>query len=677
MIIYYRYTTQTPEPVEFGIKTLEKALREKNIPVYLEWLHRYIPGGSVPGVVASVKRLEGRSREAYEIKKEDGCIFVTGYGDVGAMYGLFELAETVRFRGIDSVSEVQSSPFLEKRGIKFNLPFQSYAEGDPFAGNQETVKSWDFWQDYIDFLALNRYNCLSLWSENPFELLLELTKYPDASDVSKDERKRSRDLFTKILKHAKSRGIETYVITWNLRISPGIARGLGLPEEIAADHYGDRSVGLRQHQEVIKDYFREAVKTMMLTFPQLTGIGTSNSEELVGTAEEREQWVVETYLEALKELEYPVPFIHRTNMSNGSIAQDMFLSKYREAPTYISWKYSNAHMYSHPEPRFEELFGAWGDQDMDELNVLYTVRNDDFHNLRGCDAAFISDYIRGMKKPWIRGFYWGADCYIWAGEFQHARNSHIQWEHAYQKQWLQFSMLGRLSYDPELPENRWTDIFASLYGGSTGKAVYMGLTAGVRMLCAVNRLFWIDYDFQWHPETLLSRDGFKTILDFMDGTAMPGVGVMGIKEYTAAQLAGKACEGETPVQIFEMIKIQLASLEAAIKETEADSEACAGELNCILADLYGWLYLGRYYLCKFKAALELVFYRSTGEEVRKAAALSYLEQGKAHWKQLAEVGASHYLPYYMPRVAQTFGWGLYTDEVERDIDLAKSVKPLN
>jgi bacterioferritin (cytochrome b1) len=49
------------------------------------------------------------------------------------------------------------------RGIKFNLPFQPYTDGEPFQKNIETCKDIGFWKNYIDFLAMNRYNCLSLW----------------------------------------------------------------------------------------------------------------------------------------------------------------------------------------------------------------------------------------------------------------------------------------------------------------------------------------------------------------------------------------------------------------------------------------------------------------------------------------------------------------------------------
>ena len=48
-------------------------------------------------------------------------------------------------------------------------------------------------------------------------------------------------------------------------------------------------------------------------------------------------------------------------------------------------------------------------------SVLYTVRNDDYHTFRCGDPGFLIKYIKGMKKPYVHGFYWGAtDIYgVW------------------------------------------------------------------------------------------------------------------------------------------------------------------------------------------------------------------------------------------------------------------------
>ena len=671
MRFYCLGSGQMEDTLRFGIKILEDAFREKGITLFREKLSMLLPGCVERALAVKTEPSDGHSAEGFSITKSGELIVVTGYGAVGAMYGLFEIAEAVRLYGFEHIEVCAREPFMQKRGVKFNLPFQPYADGDIFQKNKETVKDMMFWRSYIDFLALNRYNCLSLWSENPFEYMVDIAKYPNASDYSTDERRKMRELFTEIFAHAKSRGMEIFIITWNIRISPGIAGGLGLPEELGERDHDRRSIGLRQHNETIKDYFREAVKTLVLSYPDLTGIGTSNSEEMTGSPAEREEWVAETYLAALSELGHQIPFIHRTNQSSGVIAQEMFLNNYKCDEKYVSWKYSNAHMYSHPRPQFEDIFDAWGEMDLSGIKVLYTVRNDDFHNLRGCDPAFIAEYIRGMKRPYVDGFYWGADGYMWAGEHQHFPDNHIQWNYAFEKHWMQFEMIGRIAYDPDVPKSIWEEKFIQRYGKAAGPALYNGLCAGVRLLCAVNRLYWINYDYQWHPETLLCTTGFKSIYDFMDGRAMPGVGVMGMSEYIEVGEAG-ANGRETPAQILEIIRRELAVIEEAVSIIDG-IQTCSGDMECVAYDVKGWYSLGSYYHCKLRAAMELLYYKLNVDTRHKEKAVLLLEEALIHWEKLSYIGSQHYLPYYMARVRQMFGWSYYIAEVKQDIERAKAL----
>lgn len=71
--------------------------------------------------------------------------------------------------------------------------------------------------------------------------------------------------------------------------------------------------------------------------------------------------------------------------------------------------------------------------------------------------------------------------------------------------------------------------------------------------------------------------------------------------------------------------------------------------------------------------MKLLRYQQNQNTLKKAEAVELLKQAAVYWEQLAEIGARHFLPYYMGRVNQYFGWGLYTEEVERDIRLAEQL----
>jgi hypothetical protein len=693
MIIYYDRESET---VNFGVATLKQAYEKKSV-FYLEKPLKSFTGKvSEKSIVASYRCAADAEEPdriksgGFEIKVEGKIIFITGGDHVGLMYGLFDAAETIELFGVDAIRDKLENPFMKMRGIKFNLPFEPYTNGDPFERNIKTCKDISFWKKFIDSLALNRYNCLSLWSEHPFHMMFRLEKYPETCPYPDGELQIYKQLFKFILGYAKSRGIDVYIITWNIRLSSFIAKGLGLPEEfgngyktginyIPTDFYhSEKSMYqyydyTRQQLDVVKDYFKECIKTLVMTYPDLKGLGTNAAEEMAGSAEERHQWVTDVYIQALNEIGSKLPFIIRTNCGNGKVAKDVVLDHYSGNEKYISWKYSNAHMYSHPLPQFEKLWNAWDGVDINDIKIIYTVRNDDFNTLRWGNPDYIKAYVKGMQKPNVHGFYWGSDGYLWGEDFQHVPNGHKTWKYDFEKHWYQFSLLGRIGYNAELDDRIWEARFRKCYSEQWGSSFYSAMKNVSEIIPAVNRLFWIDYDFQWHPESLLSRKGFKSILDFVNGTPMPGIGTIGIREYVALKLAGGTIKGETPEDIIEILKASVSKAELLVESLEKDipAEYLGGDILCTLSDIKAWCRLGEYYYNKFSAALELAFFEKTGEAQYRENAVFHLKEGLVCWKKLSEIWAEHYMPYKMARTGQIFGYSYYTYEVEMDIRLAE------
>ena len=671
MNVYY---DETDSCIAFGVSKVIEALRGRGILALERRLWKLPAEVTLESVILSTAKdrvhedANVAEAEGFVIKRQGPAIYVTGADPKGAMYGALDLAEQIQLCGVDSVAEKAEAPFLSMRGIKFNLPWEPYANGDPFVSNDETCWDMGFWRDYIDMLAMNRYNCLTLWSRHPFHLMFRLDKYPDTTPLSDAELERNMRFFRDLFGYARSRGIDTYIITWCVDVIPQVIKGLGLPPHFAS-HRTSHSV--RQESEPIKDYFRECVKTLLRTYRDLTGIGTSGSEEMVGDALVRERWVAETYLEGVKQSGRTVPFIHRTNQQSGKPIKDLFVNHY-PGQTYISWKYSNAHMYSHPKPIFDKLWGAWEGVNMDEVKVTYTVRNDDIHTLRWGDPEYVREYVINMRKPYVHGFYWGADGYMWGVDFQHADSDHKRWKYDFQRHWYQFALWGRISYNPGVKEEIWRSHFHQRYG-KAGDDLFSGLVAASKIVPAVNRLFWINYDFQWHPESCLSRRGYKTINDFVEGSPMPGSGVVSIKDYVQALCEGRTPEGVTPQDIMD--ELEQSSQEAgkicgSVRD-RLKSEELDGELECLLLDMEAWSYLGFYYQEKFAAAVSLSEFQETGDEEKKKEAVRSLQRARDWWVKLGGVWAQHYKPYLMARTKMTFGWPLYIRQIEQDIEIAK------
>lgn len=682
----------TDPVVSFGVEQIKTSLKRKGV----YFVERFLEHGAVPlpqkGIV--VRKTDGRGgapaeAESFRIRRSGGRISIEGPDSRGVMYGCLEWAERLaRGKDLRDGEEVAQKPALAIRGIKFNLPFVPFDEGDPFALNEETCLDPEYWKAFIDMMALSRYNCLSLWSEHPFHLMVVSPKYRAANPYSDAEIERNIRFFREIFRHAQNRGIDIILFTWNIRLIPEAARGLGLPESVG--DYGNmrdvfhHRVGkplnrFRMQSDIIRDYFREMVLQLLITYPELKGLGTSASEWMDGDGYEREQWIVDTYVEAIRQSGRDIWFIHRTNMQNaGREIRELVQNRFDPQKFFISWKYSNAHGYSHPRPQFETLWKAWEGVDLEKTQVLYTVRNDDVFTLRWADPDYVREYVRGMMKPYVKGFYWGADGYLWGRDFQHVDHGHKTWRYDFERHLLQFQLWGRLSYDPTAGDPVWIHLMEEQYGPDHAPMFLEGLKRASRMVCAVNRLYWEDYDFQWYPEGCLSQTtGFKTILKFVDGVPMPGVGVMGIAEYARAERDGnleQAVSGyeETPPDIIRLLERMSAETEKIADRIDASlGELRGSHAECTLLDLRAYVEWGRYYACKFSAALELNRYRLSGEERHRRKAVRRLEDAARHWEMLGHYWSLHNTSYFMPRVKRTFGYPLYLRDVRNDIELAR------
>ncbi len=681
--------------VRFGADSLKQSLKKKNI-YYVEQYEKHRIGlNPSQGILVrkldefSVEIAQYLGNDGFSIKRNGALIIIEGVHSRGIMYGCFEWAERILLgKNLKEGEEILQKPALSLRGIKFNLPYAAFDEGDPFLENEKTCMDMDFWRPYLDMMAMNRYNCLSLWSEHPFHLMVVSHKYRNANPFSDEQIQKNIHFFKELLNYAANRGIDVYLFTWNIRLLPEVARGLELPETVGDfgnmyDHLIHR-VGtslnrFRGQTEIIKDYFREMILQVLITYPELKGIGTSASEWMDGTGYEREQWISDTYIKAIKESGRKTPFIHRTNMQNaGKEIKDLIQNQFDQKDFYISWKYSNAHCYSHPIPKFEDRWNAWEGIDLETTQVLYTVRNDDVFTLRWGDPDYIRSYVKGMIKPYVKGFYWGADGYIWGNDFQHIDHGHKTWNYDFEKHLFQFQLWGRLSYNPEIDDRVWELLLSDIHGQDHSGQFLEGLRYASKIIPAVNRLFWLDYDFQWHPESCLSQvSGFKTILDFVDGNAMPGVGVMSIKEFAAAEVDGtlKDCMNqfqETPIDIINILSESADRVQAICSRLSCS----LGDFNtshnqCTLLDLQSWIELGRYYLCKFQASLELNRFSLNGNLQHKSLAISFLEQASTHWERLGHYWSLHNKPYFMARVKMTFGYPYYLENTKKDIELAK------
>ncbi len=117
--------------------------------------------------------------EAYTIAVKGKNITVTGGNGTGILYGSLALAEDlrngVRLQNIQARSE---SPKLPFRAIKFDLPWDTYRHSYSLDQHIETCRDVKYWEAFLDMMAENRFNALTLWNLHPYTFMIRAKNFP-------------------------------------------------------------------------------------------------------------------------------------------------------------------------------------------------------------------------------------------------------------------------------------------------------------------------------------------------------------------------------------------------------------------------------------------------------------------------------------------------------------------
>ncbi|MDC0584721.1 hypothetical protein OAO55_03225 [Bacteroidales bacterium] len=421
--------------------------------------------------VDSANEFSDLKSEGYILKKADeGKWELIGKDPIGAMYGIFEIAEQLSFgKKLDELKELTVNPSLKNRFIKFNLPWSSYRKGAVISQHEETCRDTLYWKSFLDMMAVNRLNVLSLWNIHPFTDMIKLDKYPEASTLN-DAALAERKLFwTTLFRMAKERGVQTYIVNWNIF----------LPEEFVAAHelteykMTDKHWGEGFTSELIEDYTRESVKQVINEYPDLTGIGLTLGEGMGGmTSLERRDWVDRTIIAGMRlanrkaKLLYRAPLSASTSSTGDTdkktevITREVLDTLNTPIETVISFKYNWSHGHSSDKlfvVHGGKLTDTYWNPAPDNYSILWTVRNEDFFVHRWAEPDFVRRFIKNnLSQSYMSGCILGSECYIPAKDYfsNEAGGKHFQF--AFERQWLWYSIWGRLLYNNQTDD----DLFA-------------------------------------------------------------------------------------------------------------------------------------------------------------------------------------------------------------------------
>ena len=117
-------------------------------------------------------------------------------------------------------------------------------------------------------MAENRFNILSLWNLHPYVYMIRAKNFPEASPFSDAEMKEWQTLFHGILRMAKEREIETYLVPFNIFVSPEFSKAHNVAMGNLEHHFfvkGDTS-------SIIKNIPVKALPKYYKNIPNLQGL---------------------------------------------------------------------------------------------------------------------------------------------------------------------------------------------------------------------------------------------------------------------------------------------------------------------------------------------------------------------------------------------------------------------
>jgi hypothetical protein len=585
---------------------------------------------------------------------------------------------------------------MKVRGTKFNIPLDvrtpTYTEpSDAAQNNMAEMWNFEFWKEYIDNLARYRYNTISLWNMHPFPSMVKVPEYPE---VALDDVRRSTvewvenyslngwgfdapeivnnyevikkisiedkiEFWRNVMAYGKQRNVQFFIVTWNIFVY-GTGGKYGITDKL--------------ENPVTTDYFRKSIKQMVLTYPDLAGIGLTTGENMYDyTTAQKEEWAFATYgqgvLDALKEQPgRKINLIHRQHQTQAKEITTIFkeVLKNENINFIFSFKYAQAHVYSSVNQIFHQNFVK--DIKSENLKTLWTLRNDDIFYFRWGAPDFVRNFIKNIPYDVSEGYYYGSDQYVWGREFLGKCSTEPR-EIEIVKHWYQWMCWGRLGYNPDMDNNRFVESIQSRFPAVNAQEMFDAWQSASMIYPWVTGFHWGALDFQWYIESGQSRpfvagtpSGFHDVNRFITLEPHKGTGYISISDYAKAYLIGAKTEGETPLQVAEKI---IRNADQAVKWADGQSIEIDKQLQITIDDIKTIAWLGKYYAHKIRGATFLALFRESLDREWYEKVIEELNISAGYWRHYAASATTNYHnPLWTNRVGyvdwrKNFDWALF------------------
>jgi hypothetical protein len=328
----------------------------------------------------------------------------------------------------------------------------------------------------------------------------------------------------------------------------------------------------------------------------------------------------------------------------------------------LEYKFNGSHGHSVPERLFTNEAGLgkeYWTPTPTKHKMAWTIRNEDFFRLRWGDPGFIREHIKLNSQDYVAGYFIGSESYIPALDFFHKTgHNHVNWNYAYERQWLYYMQWGRLLYNPETSNDVFANAFNQRFAGDHGDKLVEAYELSTRATQKLLAFFSWSWDFTSYTEGFMDRKSMRTVQMAISSTPTDP-DLVSVKEYGNGN--GNFGNKITPVEHADIL----------VKDSERALSLVGGittsnnTLKCEMDDVKAWSYLGLYFAKVLRTAVAL-------NQNKKSEAVSHMEEAVQHWRDLVTVTDAHIKPSYLPHIKGDYHWKNFQSAVNAELQWVKN-----
>jgi hypothetical protein len=404
---------------------------------------------------------------------------LAAHGPAGVLYGLIEFAERCETRGCLPVRplDIAREPQMPFRSACLQLMKTGRYDLDICQAEFPWFYDRAWWTAYLDFLAENRFNAVTLWNFHPFPYFVAIKGYEGLSPVSADQLAQNHAQLMWICTEAARRSMTIVFHFYNIYVSHRFAASIGMR---SIRHF------TIEQKPLVERYMFECVRQLVAEFPAV-GLMACLGEGVTGEAGGR--FAGEVLIPAIKAAGKRPPLIIRqwSSLKVGDVA-DHVLGRYDNL--FVMLKHNAEHIAGEvPDARMRKWAGL-GVPCIVNMHMISEVGP-----FRWAPVTFINRLCLTYHALDLKGLHLYPH-WPWRTPVTGDRgypDGEIDRDRLYHEAW------GRYSFDPIRDEDEearfWVRRMAARFGGrEKAKAVIESQNVMGRALTRLQQHLWIHYD---------------------------------------------------------------------------------------------------------------------------------------------------------------------------------------